>query len=95
MSSRKTKAAAEKGGGKKKTEDVVMWVRLPRPMDIKSLKKLGLDGAACYGGDTCIAATTMQSDAGIVLQADLEQALKKAKLTGRAAACFGGDTCIV
>ena len=80
---------------KKSKEEVVMWVRLPRPMDIKALKKLGLEGAACFGGDTCIAATSMRPDAGIVLQTDIEQALLRAKLPRRADPCFGGDTCIV
>jgi hypothetical protein len=96
MATKKGKGAAGKKSAKKKTsEQAVMWVRLPRPMDVKALKKLGVQGAGCFGGDTCIAATSMQTDAGIVLQADLEAALAKAKLTRRADPCFGGDTCIV
>ena len=91
-----TKKTASKTGTTKRTkEEVVMWVRLPRPMDIKALKKLGLEGAACFGGDTCIAATSMHPEAGIVLQTDIEQALLRAKLPRRADPCFGGDTCIV
>lgn len=91
MPTRKT--TRKRATTKKSKEEVVMWVRLPRPMDIKALKKLGLEGAACFGGDTCIAATTTQSNAGIVLQTDIEQALRRAKL--RPDICFGGDTCIV
>ena len=94
MATKKTtrKRAATK---KLKKEEVVMWVRLPRPIDIKALKKLGLEGAACFGGDTCIAATSMRPDAGIVLQTDIEQALQRARLPRRPDICFGGDTCIV
>ena len=86
------KTTGKRAATKKSKEEVVMWVRLPRPMDIKALKKLGLQ-AGCFGGDTCIAATTTQSNAGIVLQADIETALRRAKL--RPDICFGGDTCIV
>lgn len=87
--SRKTKAAATAA------EEVVMWLRLPRAMDVAELKKLGLQGDVCFGGDTCIAATSMRSDVGIVVQADLQAALDKAGLSRRADPCFGGDTCIV
>lgn len=96
MSSKKKAATtSKKGGAQKQTEEVVMWVRLPRPMQAAELSKLGLEGAACFGGDTCIAATTMRNDVGIVVQTAPEEALKQAKLTRRADPCFGGDTCIV
>jgi len=96
MSSKKMgKARASKTSQKKKAEDVVMWLRLPRPMKVAELKKLGLAEAGCFGGDTCIAATTMHAEAGIVVQADLKKALDNAGLSRRADPCFGGDTCIV
>jgi hypothetical protein len=78
-----------------KSKDVVMWLRLPKAMKVEELSKLGLQGAACYGGDTCIAATTMRPDVGLVVQADLQNSLDKAGLSRRADPCFGGDTCIV
>lgn len=74
--------------------DVVMWIRLPRAHSVQELKKLGLQGAACFGGDTCIAATSMRSNAGIVVQNDLDRLLKEVGLVARDP-CFGGDTCIV
>jgi hypothetical protein len=77
------------------SEEVVMWLRLPRAMSVQELSKLGLQGDVCFGGDTCIAATSMRSDVGIVVQADLQAALDKAGLSRRADPCFGGDTCIV
>jgi hypothetical protein len=80
------------------SEEVVMWLRLPRPMTVAELQKIGLRGGGddiCYSGDTCVAATTMRSDVGIVVQADLQSALDKAGLSRRADPCFGGDTCIV
>ena len=79
------------------SEEVVMWLRLPRAMSVAELNKLGLRGGddICFGGDTCVAATTMRSDVGIVVQADLRAALDKAGLSRRADPCFGGDTCIV
>jgi len=76
------------------SEEVVMWVRLPKPMKIGDLKKVGLEGAACYGGDTCIAASSMNSNAGIVVQTNFESILKNHGLQPEAR-CFGGDTCIV
>ena len=79
----------------KKSQEVVMWLRLPRPMKPEELAKLGLKGDICFGGDTCIAATSMQADADIVVQADLKESLNKAGLSRRADICFGGDTCIV
>ena len=91
----KKKTTRSSKSRKKKTQDVVMWVRLPRTMKVDELKKLGLAGAACFGGDTCIAATSASPDAGIVVQADLRASLKKAGLSRRADPCFGGDTCIV
>ena len=94
MSSKK-KGASKKGGAQKKTEEVVMWVRLPRPMQAAELSKLGLKGDVCFGGDTCIAATTMRNDVDIVIQMAPEEALKRAKLTKIKDPCFGGDTCIV
>jgi hypothetical protein len=89
--SKKTTAAAST------SEEVVMWLRLPRAMSVAELQKLGLKGGEdiCFGGDTCIAATTMRPDVGIVVQADLQAALDKAGLSRRADPCFGGDTCIV
>ena len=72
-----------------------MWLRLPRAMKAEELTKLGLQGAGCFGGDTCIVANKMSADAGIVVEADLQESLKKAGLSRRADPCFGGDTCIV
>ena len=96
MASKKTTKKSRKGtAAAKKGQEVVMWLRLPRPMKVEELNKLGLKGAACFGGDTCIAATTMSPEAGIVVQADLQESLNKAGLSRRADPCFGGDTCIV
>jgi hypothetical protein len=78
-----------------KSKDVVMWLRLPKAMKVEELSKLGLQGAGCYGGDTCIVANTIHPEAGIVVQADLQSSLDKAGLSRRADPCFGGDTCIV
>jgi len=94
MASKKT-AKPTKATSANKSQDVVMWLRLPRAMKVEELTKLGLQGAACFGGDTCIAATTMSPDVGIVVQADLQESLDKAGLSRRADPCFGGDTCIV
>ena len=88
--SKSTKAASAK-----KSPEVVMWLRLPRPMNPEELAKLGLKGDICFGGDTCIAATSMHAEADIVVQADLKESLNKAGLSRRADICFGGDTCIV
>ena len=94
MATRKT--TKKKGtAAAKKGQEVVMWLRLPRAMKIDELNKLGIKGAACFGGDTCIAATTMTPEAGIVVQSDLQESLNKAGLSRRADPCFGGDTCIV
>jgi hypothetical protein len=93
--SRSAKPAAAKSTAGKKSEDVVMWLRLPRAMKVDELKKLGLPEAGCWGGDTCIAATSMHSEAGIVVTTGLEESIKKAGLSRRADPCFGGDTCIV
>lgn len=91
-----TKKSTKKPGKRAaKSEEVVMWLRLPRPMKAAELKRLGIKGAACFGGDTCIAATTAQPDVGIVVQSDLQDSLKRAGLSRRADPCFGGDTCIV
>lgn len=76
-------------------EDVVMWLRLPEGTTVEQLNKLGVKGAACYGGDTCIAATTLDKKAGLVLQGDLKSLLSKSSLVPHEVACFGGDTCIV
>ena len=98
MATKKT-AKAKKGSTKsksaQKSQEVVMWLRLPRAMKPEELSKLGLQGAGCFGGDTCIAATAMHPEAGIVVQAELQESLKKAGLSRRADPCFGGDTCIV
>lgn len=90
------KASTPKAAPKKKAkpEENVMWVRLPQATTIEGLKKMGIKGAACYGGDTCIAATEPHADAGIVIKPDVGKTLKDAGLVPRAA-CFGGDTCIV
>jgi hypothetical protein len=95
MASKKTTKSKKGTAAAKKSQDVVMWLRLPRAMKAEELTKLGLQGAGCFGGDTCIAATTMTGDAGIVVQTDLQDSLKKAGLSRRADPCFGGDTCIV
>lgn len=103
MPTRKTSKKSKKPAKSKKTsagttaasEEVVMWLRLPRAMSVAELRKLGLAGDPCFGGDTCIAATSMRADVGIVVQADLQAALDKAGLSRRADPCFGGDTCIV
>ena len=94
MANKKT-SKSTKPGSAKKSPEVVMWLRLPRPMKPAELAKLGLKGDICFGGDTCIAATSMHADADIVVQADLQESLKKAGLSRRADPCFGGDTCIV
>ncbi len=79
-----------------KPQEVVMWLRLPRPMKAEELAKLGLKGDVCFGGDTCIAATAqMPKGADLVVEGDLKEALDKAGLSRRADPCFGGDTCIV
>lgn len=90
-----TKKKSTKAASAKKSQEVVMWLRLPKAMKPAELAKLGLKGDICFGGDTCIAATSMHADADIVVQADLEESLKKAGLSRRADPCFGGDTCIV
>jgi hypothetical protein len=94
-SQKKTAAESKKGGAQKKAEEVVMWVRLPRPMSAKELGKLGLKGDVCFSGDTCIAASTMRNDVDIVVQLAPDEALRRAKLTKIKDPCFGGDTCIV
>lgn len=99
-SSKKTKSTKSKkttAASTSTSEEVVMWLRLPRPMSVAELQKIGLRGGddICFGGDTCVAATTMRPDVGIVVQADLQAALDKAGLSRRADPCFGGDTCIV
>lgn len=89
------KSTKKRGKSAAKPQEVVMWLRLPRPMNPAEIKKLGIKGAACFGGDTCIAATTPQRDVGIVVQGDLQESLKRTGLSRRADPCFGGDTCIV
>ena len=91
-SKKRTTAAATTA---KQSEEVVMWLRLPRAMKMEEINKLGIKGAACFGGDTCIAATTMSPDVGIVVQSDLQGSLDKAGLSRRFDPCFGGSTCIV
>lgn len=102
MPTRKTSKKTTKSTRSKKTssaaassQEVVMWLRLPRAMSPGELTKLGLKGDVCFSGDTCIAATVMRPDVGIVVQSDLQSALDKAGLSRRADPCFGGDTCIV
>ena len=81
-----------------KKKDVVVWVRVPKELSLKKLKKLGLAEDPCYGGDTCIAATSPTQRAGLYVQGPkakgLRQLLKNSGLNPRAE-CFGGDTCIV
>ena len=79
------------------SQEVVMWLRLPKAMSVAELQKLGFRGGddICFSGDTCVAASVMRPDVGIVVQADLQAALDKAGLSRRADPCFGGDTCIV
>ena len=104
MPTRKTKKSAKSTKKSKKptaaaetSQEVVMWLRLPRAMSVAELQKLGFRGGddICFSGDTCVAATTMRPDVGLVVQADLQAALDKAGLSRRADPCFGGDTCIV
>ena len=103
MPTRKTKKSAKSTAKSRKTtaagtsKEVVMWLRLPRAMSVAELQKLGFRGGddICFSGDTCVAATTMRPDVGLVVQADLQAALDKAGLSRRADPCFGGDTCIV
>lgn len=90
-----TKSRKTTGAAATSSEEVVMWLRLPRAMTVQELAKLGLKSDPCFGGDTCIAATSMRADVGIVVQSDLQAALDKAGLSRRADPCFGGDTCIV
>ena len=90
-----TKSKKSRGATTAASEEVVMWLRLPRAMSVEELTKLGLAGDICFSGDTCIAATSMRSDVGIVLQADLQTALDKTGISRRFDPCFGGDTCIV
>ena len=96
-STKSTKKSRKTGTSSTGSEEVVMWLRLPRAMSVAELQKLGIKGGddICFGGDTCIAATSMRADVGIVVQADLQAALDKAGLSRRADPCFGGDTCIV
>ena len=96
-SSRKSTKSTKKSGkkGTSGSEEVVMWLRLPKAMTIEQLAKLGLQSDPCFGGNTCIAATSMRADVGIVVHSDLQAALDKAGLSRRADPCFGGDTCIV
>lgn len=77
-----------------KEEDVVVWVRLPKAMSVAELHKAGLSGAACFGGDTCIAATSFHPKAGLVVSGDLHTMLRRASLVPRDP-CYSGDTCIV
>ena len=95
--SSKKKSTKSKKTTKAASEEVVMWLRLPRAMSVADLQKLGFRGGddICFSGDTCVAASVMRPDVGIVVQADLQAALDKAGLSRRADPCFGGDTCIV
>jgi hypothetical protein len=93
--STKSTKSSKKTTGTASTEESVMWLRLPKAMTVEQLAKLGLQSDPCFGGNTCIAATSMRADVGIVVQSDLQAALDKAGLSRRADPCFGGDTCIV
>ena len=95
MATKKKASKSTKKTSAAKSPEVVMWLRLPKAMKPAELSKLGLKGDVCFGGDTCIAATSMRPDADLVVQADLQNALDKAGLSRRADPCFGGDTCIV
>lgn len=86
---------SKKKTGTASADESVMWLRLPKAMTVEQLAKLGLQSDPCFGGNTCIAATSMRADVGIVVQSDLQAALDKAGLSRRADPCFGGDTCIV
>lgn len=81
-----------------KSEDVVVWVRLPKGFPADQAKKIGLHSSVCHGGDTCICAPAFTDKAGIVLQgpkdAKIQDLIKKAGFVPQAK-CFGGDTCIV
>ena len=83
---------------KQETKDAVMWIRLPKPMSLAELKKRGFDKVACYGGDTCIAATAFNDDSAIVVKkptrGKIDQTIKDAGLLPQGR-CFGGDSCIV
>ena len=95
MATKKNSKSTQAASGTTSPE-VVMWLRLPRPMKPEELSKLGLKGDICFGGDTCIAATNTNVEADLVIvQADLQASLDKAGLSRRADPCFGGDTCIV
>jgi len=78
--------------------DVIVWMRLPKELSLEKIKKLGLDEVACYGGDTCIAATSPSKGAALHVKGpksqNLKQLLKKSGLNPRSE-CYGGDTCIV
>ena len=81
-----------------KSNEVVVWVRLPKGATEKDLKKMGIAEAGCYGGDTCIAATSPESEAGLLIHQrhgkSAKELLTEAGLKLRADCC-GGDTCIV
>ena len=93
--STKSRKSRKTGASTAASEEVVMWLRLPKTMTVEQLAKLGLQNDPCFGGTTCVAATSMRADVGIVVQSDLQAALDKAGLSRRADPCFGGDTCIV
>jgi len=96
-SSKKKSTKSKKTTATTASPEVVMWLRLPKAMSVAELQKLGFRGGddICFSGDTCVAASVMRPDVGIVVQADLQAALDKAGLSRRADPCFGGDTCIV
>lgn len=79
-------------------KETIVWIRLPKEVSLQKLKKLGLEEARCFGGDTCIAATAMTKEAAIFVQGpkskSLRQLLKNTGLNPKAE-CYGGDTCIV
>lgn len=85
----------------KGSEDVVIWIRVPRGISIDKIKKLELDklpASVCHGGDTCICAPVFTKSAGIVIQGpkglNIQELLKRAGFNPEVK-CFGGDTCIV
>ena len=96
MATKKNSKSANTASASTTSPEVVMWLRLPRPMKPEELSKLGLKGDICFGGDTCIAATNTSAEADLlIVQKDLQASLDKAGLSRRADPCFGGDTCIV
>jgi hypothetical protein len=80
-----------------KEQGSVVWLRLPKGVNLEKLRKAGLaETVLCYGSSTCVAAPDFKKESGIVVQGagDFASALREAGFVPQAA-CFGGDTCIV